>query len=387
MSAKTERYHLDSELTLHDRTHSPLTVRAVSLSLIKQDDEVIECRLTFQVSPQLYQRIETEALFNLKPEVRRPLTGGNFLPSPDIEIEIGLQPNLLPQPIERAVDANEAATYILNLNQEQPDNPLLSTESWLALSVKQQQESGETGYRTLWADITASAFVQSATSGSSDQMNNALANFFKESIEANLPAVTQEATSQIVEEMTNYFKQVADTSLDGLTKSVPSILQEALEAGLKSTPTEGQFFEEIVNFFEEDDWPFVQIEGEPLLQMVFQGENGKWTCYAKARDDQEQFVFYSICPVNAPENKRLAVAEFLTRANSGMIIGNFEMDFEDGEIRYKTSIDVEGDRLSFALIKRLVYANVTMMDEYLPGIMSVIYGEAEAGEAIAKIET
>jgi hypothetical protein len=386
LELKTEQGQLDNELTLRDRTHSALTVRAVTLTLIKQDDEVIECHLTFCVSPQLYPRIETEALFNLKPEVRRPLSSGNFLPEPDIEIEIGLQPNLLPQPIERAANANEAATYILNLSQEQSDNPLLSTESWLALSVKQQQESGETGYRTLWADITASAFVQAATSGSSDQMNDALANFFKESIEANLPAVTQEATSQIVEEMTHYFKQVADVSLDGLTKSVPSLLQEELEAGLKSPATDGQFFEEIVNFFKEDDWPFVQIEGEPLLQMVFQGENGKWTCYAKAREDQEQLVFYSVCPINPPENKRLAVAEFLTRANSGMIIGNFEMDFEDGEIRYKTSIDVEGDSLSSALIKRLVYANVMMMDAYLPGIMSVIYGDVEPKDAIAQIE-
>jgi len=387
MIAKNENYQLDSELTLHDRTQSPLTVRAVSLSLIKQDDEVIECRLTFCVNPQLYQRIETEALFNLKPEMRRPLSAGNFLPEPDIEIEIGLQPNLLPQPIESAADANEAATYILNLSQEQPDNPLLSTESWLALSVKQQQESGETGYRTIWADITASAFVQAATDGSSDQVNEAIANFFKESIEANLPAVTPQATSQIAEEMTNYFKQVADTSLDGLTNSVTSILQEGLEAGFKSTSTDGQFFEEIVNFFEEDGWPFVQIEGEPLLQMVFQGENGKWTCYAKARDDQEQFVFYSVCPINAPDSKRLAVAEFLTRANSGMIIGNFEMDFEDGEIRYKTSIDVEDDSLSSAVIKRLVYANVMMMDAYLPGIMSVIYGDVTPLDAIAQIES
>ncbi|MEG4633670.1 YbjN domain-containing protein [Microcoleus sp. AR_TQ3_B6] len=387
MSAHIEHCQLDSELKLHDRTTTPLTIRAVSLSLIKQDDEVIECRLTFQVNPELYHRIETEALFNLKPEMRRPLSAGNFLPEPDIEIAIGLQPNLLPQPIERAAGANEAATYILNLSQEQPDNPLLSTESWLALSVKQQQESGETGYRTIWADITASAFVQAATDGSSDQVNEAIANFFKESIEANLPAVTQEATSQIAEEMTNYFKQVADTSLDGLTNSVTSILQEELEAGFKSPATDGQFFEEIVNFFEEDGWPFVQIEGEPLLQMVFQGENGKWTCYAKARDDQEQFIFYSVCPVNTPDSKRLAVAEFLTRANSGMIIGNFEMDFEDGEIRYKTSIDVEDDSLSSGLIKRLVYANVMMMDAYLPGMMSVIYGDVTPVDAIAQIES
>ncbi|PHM08985.1 YbjN domain-containing protein [Nostoc sp. 'Peltigera malacea cyanobiont' DB3992] len=150
--------------------------------------------------------------------------------------------------------------------------------------------------------------------------------------------------------------------------------------------TDGSIFEAIINFFQADNWPFVQLPGQPALQIPFQGENGKWNCYARARSEQNQFVFYSICPVNVPENKRLAVAEFLTRANSGMIIGNFELDFTDGEISYKTSIDVEGDRLSFALIQRVVYANVTMMDEYLPGIMSVIYGNVSPEEAIAKIE-
>jgi hypothetical protein len=69
-----------------------------------------------------------------------------------------------------------------------------------------------------------------------------------------------------------------------------------------------------------------------------------------------------------------------------MTSGNFELDFSEREIRYKTSIDVDGDTLSSALIKGLVYANVTMMDEYLPGIMSVIYGDVEPKDAIAQIE-
>ncbi|BAY40200.1 hypothetical protein NIES2111_45830 [Nostoc sp. NIES-2111] len=131
----------------------------------------------------------------------------------------------------------------------------------------------------------------------------------------------------------------------------------------------------------------MQLPGQSALQISFQGENGKWNCYARARDEQQQFIFYSICPVNAPEDKRLAVAEFITRANCGITLGNFELDFSDGEISYKTSIDVEGDRLTTALIQRLVYANVMMMDEYLPGIMSVIYGNVSAEEAVAQIET
>jgi hypothetical protein len=62
------------------------------------------------------------------------------------------------------------------------------------------------------------------------------------------------------------------------------------------------------------------------------------------------------------------------------------MDFDDGEIRYKTSIDVEGDLLTTDLIKQLVYANIMMMDHYLPGIQAVIDGTMSPKQAIQAIE-
>jgi hypothetical protein len=247
MTTKTENHQLDSELTLHDRTQSPLTVHAVTLALTKQDDELIECRLTFQVNPELYQRIDTEALFNLKPEVRNPLSAGEFLPEPDIKIETTLKPDLLPRLAGHTANIDEAATYILNLSQEQPDDPLLSTENWLALSVKQLQESGETGYRTLWDYISPAALAQAATSDSSEEISDAIVNFFKDWTEANLSEVTQKATSQMLEGMTNFFNELADVNLD-----------EKVETFRQNLSTSGQIFEEMVNFFKEDDWPFYQ---------------------------------------------------------------------------------------------------------------------------------
>ena len=62
------------------------------------------------------------------------------------------------------------------------------------------------------------------------------------------------------------------------------------------------------------------------------------------------------------------------------------MDFSDGEVRYKTSIDVEGGELTFKMWKSLVYANVLTMDRYFPGIMSVVYGGTSPEEAITEIE-
>ena len=148
----------------------------------------------------------------------------------------------------------------------------------------------------------------------------------------------------------------------------------------------GEIFDAATSFFKEDGWSFTQLEEQPALRLGFQGENGQWSCYAQAREEQAQLLFYSLCPVKAPEDRRMAVAELLTRANYGLFIGNFELDMDDGEIRYKTSIGVEGERLSPALVRPLVYANVLMMDRYLPGIMSVLYGDVAPAEAVARTE-
>ncbi len=146
-------------------------------------------------------------------------------------------------------------------------------------------------------------------------------------------------------------------------------------------------FDAMVDFFKSDDWPYIQLEDRPVLSLNFDGKNAKWTCYAQAREEQQQFIFYSVCPVNTPVDKRADLAEFITRANYGLIIGNFELDFEDGEIRYKTSLDVEDVALTPTIFKNVVYANLSMMDQYLPGIMSMLYSTVSPREVIDQIES
>jgi hypothetical protein len=68
-----------------------------------------------------------------------------------------------------------------------------------------------------------------------------------------------------------------------------------------------------------------------------------------------------------------------------MEIGNFELDFDSGEIRFKTSLDVTGDRITPDLIKQLVYINVLTIDRYLPSIQAVLDG-ATPVDAIRAIE-
>ncbi len=145
-------------------------------------------------------------------------------------------------------------------------------------------------------------------------------------------------------------------------------------------------FDTMVQFFQDDDWKFQQLEGKPILRLGVRGNNGTWTCYAQAKEQQQRFLFYSVMTNNVPEEFRLLAAEYLTRVNYGLQIGNFELDFSDGEVRYKTSIDVEGGQLTPEMVKTLVYTNILMMDKYLPGVMGVVYGGKTPEQAITEIE-
>jgi hypothetical protein len=84
--------------------------------------------------------------------------------------------------------------------------------------------------------------------------------------------------------------------------------------------------------------------------------------------------------------KKWPALEYLARANFSLIIGNFEIDFDSGEVRFKTSIDVEGDELTYALFKPVVYANLFLTERYLPGLQAVLFEDIMPRAAITAIE-
>jgi hypothetical protein len=143
-------------------------------------------------------------------------------------------------------------------------------------------------------------------------------------------------------------------------------------------------------FFEQDGWPILQADDptddRPVLVSTCQGRHGRWDVAVVADDSTARLVVYSLLPNPAPPPRRPEVAEFLTRANHRLVLGNFELDLGDGEIRFKTSIDVAGDRISTALVRNLVHANVATTDAYLAGLRAVAVGEASAEQAALDAE-
>ena len=142
----------------------------------------------------------------------------------------------------------------------------------------------------------------------------------------------------------------------------------------------------VAQFLVDADWPAEQLGHQPILRTAFQGTTAAWFCYAHCRPEWGQVLFYSVAPERVPEAQRAAVAEYLTRANWGLMIGNFELDYSDGEVRYKTSLQLDATMLTDDLLRPLIFGNVVVMDKYLPGLEAVRTGQQTPWAAIQAIE-
>lgn len=137
--------------------------------------------------------------------------------------------------------------------------------------------------------------------------------------------------------------------------------------------------------FEAQD---LEREGDDdMISFRLEDEDGnEWGCLALADEQSEQAIFYSVVLETAPPEHRPEVMKFVTLANYGMQVGNFELDLEDGEVRFKTSVDVEGVELGEGLLRNMVELNILMMGLYHDGLVAVMRGQMTADEAIAEIE-
>jgi hypothetical protein len=141
----------------------------------------------------------------------------------------------------------------------------------------------------------------------------------------------------------------------------------------------------VAEYLDTREIPHVFVVSGQVVSLLSASEKGPWTVYIAMLEADEQVVVHSAFNPPVPEEVREQVALFLTRANYGILHGNFELDLADGDLRYKTSLDVRGAELTEALLENIVVANVSMFDRYVPGIEAVVRG-MDPAEAVKLVE-
>ena len=121
------------------------------------------------------------------------------------------------------------------------------------------------------------------------------------------------------------------------------------------------------------------VEGGALFTFSALGDHGAYPTLVYARAP------FLICLARfshtVPDARRLEVAEFLHRVNYGLLLGNFEMDYDEGEIRFRTSLMSEGP-VPPDVLGRYIQSPAAMLDRCAPGLAAIIEEGEIAGAAL-----
>lgn len=146
--------------------------------------------------------------------------------------------------------------------------------------------------------------------------------------------------------------------------------------------------------YENNGWPATEIEDGTGFTLYIEGSDTEWSAIAITDDDARRFVFYSLSPVDAAPERRERFAEYLHRANHGLLEANFELDYDTGEIQLRSGLEfatlpaqlLEDDDVLDAIILDLSAANVGIFDRYVTGLVALSLGDVAPAEIINEIE-
>lgn len=157
-------------------------------------------------------------------------------------------------------------------------------------------------------------------------------------------------------------------------------------------PSYGRLTDGVITFLDADGQTHsVQEESDyTLIRFIAEGRHSpQLHSTIICREKAEIISMYTRFGYDAdvPEPKLAEVSEYLTRANYGLVVGNFELDMDSGHVRYKTSMDLEGAVVEQVLFKNLIYSNLTTADRYHPGLLKLLWGDdMTARAAISLVE-
>lgn len=151
---------------------------------------------------------------------------------------------------------------------------------------------------------------------------------------------------------------------------------------------EGQeLIEQIAAFLSQKGFTLEPLKTKSACKLYYNYNSVQYTCYIGVKHELSMLLFYFIPPIAITTKREylLPAAEYITRANYGSFFGDFELDFSDGEIRYKIITTWKESPITMNELMDTLESGVSVWSIYMPGLMSVLDNGISPEEAITRI--
>lgn len=118
------------------------------------------------------------------------------------------------------------------------------------------------------------------------------------------------------------------------------------------------------------------------LKFEFDGDNSWFHGFIYIDEETRLILVKTVSPTKVPKNKRLKIVDLITRINSQIPLGNFELSLKKGLICFRTSLMLGNSSFREELMQHLLFANWFIADKYFPAFNMVLFGNIQPQKAI-----
>ncbi len=149
-----------------------------------------------------------------------------------------------------------------------------------------------------------------------------------------------------------------------------------------------EIIDAVRDYLDADDWHYEYDAERNVIRAGVELKCKLKNARMIIRFRKTDYNVYMIAPISADPENLGEVLRFTAQANYGLASGNFEVDVDDGEIRYKSYVDCDGlETLPKELFDDGISACWAMMERYGNGFAALAMGFSDADTEIKKAES
>ena len=144
--------------------------------------------------------------------------------------------------------------------------------------------------------------------------------------------------------------------------------------------------EAIKSFFDNNEWKYSYDEDRAIFSAGMDMGSAIGNVALKILVGNTRYNVYAILNNKVEPRFFPQVAEYLHRANYCLLNGNFEIDYDDGEIRYKTYVNFKNTTISEEIIRDSILVPFFMFDKYGKNLLKLMVDTGDPYQLILDAE-
>ena len=141
---------------------------------------------------------------------------------------------------------------------------------------------------------------------------------------------------------------------------------------MSEIPETAPAFTAITSFLESRGLDYFPDVKESRVGFTLGSDLADYRFTIRIAEGWDHLEYIACCPFRIRKELRSSVAELIARANFGMLDGKFEIDMNDGEVRFHLVHFLGDGELSTRMVERLYRSCVFTLDRYIPAFMQHI---------------